>query len=406
MSTTWPQVVVIDPWSAGLAVARQMTRAGARVTMLALPGHHWETYSRGVRRIVEPYGPDGANWIAAVQRVVTGGGQAVVLPATDQASEMLIAAQARLPENVRAFERDGHGHRALMGKDTADAIARRAGVKVPWSRVITTEEDLAAAVAQAPWPCVLKPVLSHEWRLRYGERRIFLARGPDEAVMAARRPVADGVAVLLSQYIPGGDDAVEEAIVVRLADGSYPVRFGCHKLRQSPRGFGATGLGVSALLPETMEIAQRVLDEAGFVGVAGVETKRDVRTGERWFLEVNVRLPAQWGLGDACGVHATHRLVTAMTGGRLGPQPRLREGVRFVSPMSDLTACQEILSEAPWWRRPLLSVKLFAPYIGAGELGLFDLRDPIPGLAWLAELLRQRARRIARRRRSRSNRLP
>ncbi len=88
---------------------------------------------------------------------------------------------------------------------------------------------------------------------------------------------------------------------MRLADGSYPVCFGCRKLRQHPPGFGVTTLGESSLLPEATSIARRVLDEAGFVGVAGVEAKRHSETGESWFLEVNVRMPGQWGLGDACG---------------------------------------------------------------------------------------------------------
>jgi protein-tyrosine phosphatase len=70
-------------------------------------------------------------------------------------------------------------------------------------------------------------------------------------------------------------------------------------------------VGESSLLPETMALAQRVLDEAGFVGVAGVEAKRHAETNERWFLEVNVRLPAQWGLGDAGGADASARLVAA-----------------------------------------------------------------------------------------------
>jgi D-aspartate ligase len=388
----WPHVVVMDPWTAGLAVARRMTRAGAEVTMVALPGHHWETYSRRVHRVIASYGPGGANWIATLEQVAARSEQVVVLPATDHASELLIAAAARLPENVRAFERDGHGHRALMDKATADDIARRAGVKVPWTRVISTHQDLEPALADVPWPCVVKPVLSHEWRLRYGEQRAFLTERADDVVALVTRPLADGVPMLLSQYVPGGDDAVEEAIVVRLADGSYPVAFGCHKLRQFPRGFGSTGLGVSGALPETMEIARRVLDEAGFVGVAGVETKRDERTGERWFLEVNVRLPAQWGLGDASGVQATRRLVLAMTGGQLGPQPPLREGVRFVSPSSDIDACREILREAVWWARPALAVKLFGPYVGAGEVGLLDVRDPRPGLVWLTELAGRRVR--------------
>lgn len=120
--------------------------------------------------------------------------------------------------------------------------------------------------------------------------------------------------MVATEYVPGGDDCVEEAILVRRADGSYPVSFGCRKLRQYPPGFGAASICLADHLPESTEIARRVLDEAQFVGVAGVETKRDVTSGQRSFLEVNVRLPTQWGLGDASGVDASRRAVAVLAG--------------------------------------------------------------------------------------------
>jgi predicted ATP-grasp superfamily ATP-dependent carboligase len=241
---------------------------------------------------------------------------------------------------------------------------------------------------------VIKPVLSHEWRSRYGEVRAFLANDARDAERLLSRPLADGTEMLLNQYIPGGDDDVEEAIVVRLADGSYPVRFGCRKLRQYPTGFGETALGESSPLPETQAIAERVLDEAGFVGVAGVETKRHADTGERWFLEVNVRLPGQWGLGDACGVQSSPRLVRALSGDSLGPQPPLRPGVRLVQPDLDRHLVLSAINSAPARRRPAVIWKLVRSYSGARELGVFDPRDPAPGLALARLFLARRLLRL------------
>jgi predicted ATP-grasp superfamily ATP-dependent carboligase len=397
-ASEWPHVVTLDPHSAGLALARRMVRAGARVSAIAAPGHAYEARSRRVESIVAPFGDDGEPWLAELLKLASAtSAELAVLPATDRGSDLLVRAADRLPANVRAFELSGHGHRALMDKDTADVIARRAGVAVPWTAPIHDESELAEAVAAAPWPCVVKPIFSHQWRARYGEERVFEVADADDAVRRLERPLRDGVGMLLCQYIPGGDDAVEEAIVVRLADGSYPVRFGCRKLRQHPRGFGATSLGESSTLPETMALAQRVLDEAGFVGVAGVETKRHAETGERWFLEVNVRIPGQWGLGDACGVQATPRLVAALCGRPLEPQRPLRPGVRIVVPDIDVQVAREVLAELPAWRRPLAALRHLRPYVGAGELGLWDLRDPGPGLAWASVFFGRRLAGLLRR---------
>jgi D-aspartate ligase len=391
-----PHVVTLDPYSAGLAIGRRMVRAGARVTTIVEPGHEHEGRSRGVESVCTHYGEDGEAWLAALEQIAAAGEDIVVLPATDRGSDLLLREGHRLPDNVRAFELSGNGHRELMDKDTADAIARRAGVRVPWTARVRDEAELAAAVADAPWPCVAKPIYSHEWRGRYGETRVFLVHDAGEAAAVLEQPVRDGVGMLLCQYVPGGDDDVEEAIVVRLADGSYPVRFGCRKLRQHPRGFGATALGESSLLPETMALAERVLDEAGFVGVAGVETKRHPETDERWFLEVNVRVPGQWGLGDACGVEATPRLVAALCGREVGPQRPLRPGVRIVVPTLDAQVFRELVRDVPTWRRPAFAWRFLRPYASARELGLLDPRDPGPALAWAQEVASRRRGRLGR----------
>lgn len=398
--SAWPHVVVLEPHSSGLALSRAMVRAGARVTNVVAPGHDWETRSRGVERFAAPFGDDGEPWLAAIEQLAAQSEELVLFPMTDRGSELLAKRPERVPANARAFEVCGAAHLALMDKETADGIARKAGVNVPWTRVVHGVEELDALAGEAPWPCVVKPIFSHDWRGRYGEERVFVVNDAAEAAGRLERPLRDGVGMLLCQYVPGGDADVEEAIVVRLADGSYPVCFGCRKLRQSPRGFGATAVGFSDPLPETTALARAVLDAAGFVGVAGVETKRHPDTDERWFIEVNVRVPAQWGLGDACGADATRRLVGALLGRELGPPPQPRAGVGIIVPLLDAFVVREELREVSAWRRPVLLARLLWPYLRARELGLLDPRDPGPGLAWgraLASRLWRRLRGAPRR---------
>ena len=386
----WPHVVIVDPFTAGLAAARRMVRLGARVTMLVDPPDMFVDRARGVHSIVVPFGDDGAEWLELLQGIAAAGGEVVALPTTDRSCELLLDTADLLTPNVRMFERGSVAHRALMDKEQANAIARAAGVRVPWSAIVNNPADMDRAVLEAPWPCVVKPILSHEWRARYGDERVFLVAGADEARERLRVPLQDETAMLLSQYIPGGDDHVEEAIVVRLADGSYPVVFGCRKLRQNPPGFGATTIGEASQLPDTTAVARRVLDEAAFVGVAGVETKRHAQTGERWFLEVNVRMPGQWGLGDTCGVAATQRLVAVLSDRPLGPQPPLHEGVRFLLPHLDAHVIGPALQQTPLLGRPAAALRFARAYVGVRDFGLLDVHDPGPGLAWLGVIAQRR----------------
>jgi len=390
-----PHVIVLDPFNAGLAIARRMRRLGTRVTLILEPNEPYFALSRGAESIVTPFGPTGEDWVGALLQIARSSGECVALTGTDRGSELLVKARERLPENLRSFEHRGSAHLALMDKEAADRIAQRAGVNVPWTACARGIEELQRTLVDAPWPCVVKPILSHEWRARYGETRAFLAHDAEAAASLMRQPLKDGLGMMLSQYIPGEDSDVEEAIVVRLADGSYPVSFGCRKLRQYPPGFGVTSLGEASPLPETMSLARRVLDEAGFVGVAGVETKRHADTGERWFLEANVRLPVQWGLGDTCGVQASPRLVAALAGQHLGPQPPLRAGARFAHPEIDWHVVVPALHAAPALRRPALAWRLLRPYLGTRDFGLFNWRDPAPALDFCGTFLRRRARKLA-----------
>lgn len=387
-------MIVLDPFNAGMALARRLVRAGARVTVVE--GKPIVAHSRGVESVISAYKAEGGKWLAVLRQLSEDCEQGVILTATDRGSAWLVRESERLPENLRHFEHEGGAHLRLMDKQTADPVARRAGVLVPWTAEASSARELEPLLDEAPWPCVVKPVLSHEWRDRYGEKRSFFAADAHEARRLMAKPLGDGFRMLLSQYIPGGDEDVEEAIVVRLADGSYPVQFGVRKLRQYPRGFGETAVGESAPLPETMALAKSVLEEAGFVGVAGVEAKRHEQTGERWFLEVNVRLPGQWGLGDACGVQASRRVVQALCGQTLDPPLQLRPGVRFVQPDLDWRTIRPTLTALPARKRPAAAWQLARPYFGAREVGMLDPRDPGPLLALIRQFVGRRMQRLAR----------
>jgi predicted ATP-grasp superfamily ATP-dependent carboligase len=373
-----PRIVVLDPYNGGLAVTRALVRHGEDVVVLAGPVNGFAVRAKGTSgRIVEPDG-----WLEALGEVASGG-PAVVITGADEASEFLAERRDALPDGIGAFERQDDAHLPLMRKDESDAIARRAGVRVPWTRIVTTGAELDAAAAEAPYPAILKPILSHVWRASHGDHRVLLVADRDAALRAGEDALAAGLGWIMSEYVPGGDDCVEEAIVVRAADGSYPVYFGCAKIRQHPRGFGAASLCRIAELPESMALARAVLDEAGFVGVCGVETKRHAVTGERYFLEVNVRIPTQWGLGDAAGLEASARLAATARGEPLAPQGPIRRRARLVFPELEARALITALRDVPSRRRPAELVRLLRDYRGVRDVGLLDLRDPAP-LLWYA----------------------
>jgi predicted ATP-grasp superfamily ATP-dependent carboligase len=141
----WPHVIVLDPYNAGLAFARRMVRLGARVTLILEPNEPFPALSRGVESVVTPFGPGGEPWVQALLGIARSPGDCVVLAATDRGSELLVRARERMPENLRSFEHAGSAHLALMDKEAADRIARRAGVRVPWTACVENIEEIGRA---------------------------------------------------------------------------------------------------------------------------------------------------------------------------------------------------------------------------------------------------------------------
>ena len=164
--------------------------------------------------------------------------------------------------------------------------------------------------------------------------------------------------------------------MLRAADGSRPLVYGKHKVRQWPLDYGSGSIHRSAPMPDTIELTRRLQDRAGLVGHASVEFKRHAGTGELVLIEANARLPQGFGVGDACGVDASWRLYATLAGLPLGPQPPQRNGV------AALVLGLEVRAAWAGLRCGDLTVReLLRSYHDFGDLGLLNPRDPSPALA-------------------------
>lgn len=368
-----PRAVVLGPYNGGLAVARALVRRKLPVTVLAGRADAFTTKTRGViGEVLPPLDTAREQWLERLR----ADGDCVVLTGSDAVSEFLARERAELPL-ARTFEARDDAHLPLMSKAAMNEIADRAGVRRPRGFTVSTLDALESAADELTYPAILKPTLSHLWRGLFGDDRVILADSRDELVDAGREAIDAGLELIVGEYVPGGDDMVEEAILVRDEQGGYPVAIGCRKLRQFPAGFGAASLCETAPIAESMELAKRLLDEAGYVGVAGVETKRHAETGEAYLLEVNVRIPTQWGLGDAAGGDCSWRLYATLAGIPLDdPPPVVEPGVKLVFPELELRAALRALRSRDG-DGPGLFARLNS-WRGAGDMGIFDWRDPGP----------------------------
>jgi D-aspartate ligase len=386
--TTLPRAIVLDAADGGLAVTRALRRRGVPVTVIANPASSWVTRTRGV---------DGElatrrdQWLASLERL----GQqedGVVIPASDPAVEFISQERARIPSALRSFEGQASAHLKLMDKACLYSLATEAGVRGPVVSRISSRVQLDEVAARTVYPSLLKPVLSHRYRDLFGSRRNILVHDPDQLRSAALPALDAGLEWLVTEFIPGPETNLEGAVTVRVNDGSLALAYTRRKLRQHPPYFGAGSVLETVPAPGVMEIARRLLDTSGFVGVSSLEAKRHAVTGEHVLMEVNVRIPQNIGLGEAAGVDPSWRIYATLAGIPLARQPSQRDHVRVIVPSL------EVLAGPAYMREGALSVpQLLSSYRRVRNVSGLSFKDPAPLAAFSFMYAGRAARYVARR---------
>jgi predicted ATP-grasp superfamily ATP-dependent carboligase len=326
---------------------------------------------------------DQERWIACLSELARDR-DGVLIPGSDPAIEFLVHQRSRLPDRLRSFESPNSAHLKVMDKVSVYELAAREQVRFPWTLRLGSRAELDAIAGEARYPCLMKPAVAHQWRRLFGAWRVFVLRDPDDLKLRAGPALDAGVELLICEYVPGEDRNLEGVTVVRDAEGGYPVVYGRRKLRQYPPGFGSVSLFETAEVPEMMAMATRLLEAAGFVGIAAVEAKRHADTGELVLIEINARIPQGFTLGDASGTDASWRLYATLAGIPLPPRPPQTNGVKVIVP--DLEPRAAIASLV---QRRVTLRELLASYRGVRDLSGLSLRDPGPLLGFAAKQMQR-----------------
>ena len=382
-----PRAILVDPNDGCLTIARTLVKRGVWVHAVAGPRSAYVGRSRAIEALVVPDLAEGpAPWIAALEPFADDFG-GVLISGSDASTEFLVREREQIPAQLRSFEGPASAHLRLMNKATLYDAAREAGVRCPWSREIATLEELGVAATEVPFPCIVKPSHSHLGKLA-GNYRTALAADVDELRFKVGAAIEAGVRMLITEWVPGGEANLEGAVTLRTADGGYTLAYGRRKVRQHPIDFGVGSLLRSATVPATMELAKRLVEYTGFVGLSSFEAKLHEQTGERVLTEINVRVPLNYGLGDASGVDASWRLYATLAGLPLAAQPAQVDGKGVLIPHLDALAGVSRL------RRGELSLRaLVRSYRGTRDTGVLSVRDPGPGLTLAHRILRSRVDR-------------
>ena len=275
-----------------------------------------------------------AEFIAWLRDFVPREGIDLVFPMTEFSSQLILIDNERRRETPTPVPFADHATvLSLADKGRLLTLARSLDIPCPAS----TLHDTAATVdldAIERYPVVVKPCLSHLWledRWLSTSVQIAADRAALERILAGS-PWLRQHPFMLQEFIPG-----RGAGVFALYDQGRAVAFFAHRrLREKPPGGGVSVLSESIPPdPQLLDQARRLLDAAGWHGVAMVEFRVDEQ-GRAWLMEVNTRFWGSLQLAIDAGVDFPGLLYRISQCEQLPEQSGYRHGRRLRWLLGDL----------------------------------------------------------------------
>jgi biotin carboxylase len=291
-------------------------------------------------------------------------------------------------------------------------LARRVDVPTPRTVLVESNADAVRQAASFEWPVVLKPQRSRSVRDGGGVDAFGVGYAGDAVELEAEMRELEGrSAVLLQEYCAGEGHGVG-----LLMDRGQPLlAFQHRRLREVPVTGGPSSFRESVSLdPQLLHYSLRILGALEWTGPAMVEFK--VGADGPKLMEVNGRLWGSLPLAVKSGVDLPARMVDLYLSPPSGPpEPAdfaYEVGVRSRDLSLELNwifsvlarAChQEFLPFPPRRKAFSAAFRLLDPRDG---FDIQSLRDPLPGLVELLDIVGKIASRAAPRRGSRNGRAP
>lgn len=210
----------------------------------------------------------------------------------------------------------------LMSKNDIDLMVIEAGLNRPKTVQLKSLDDLCK-IDSLRFPCILKPGNKNK---KYGTRfkKGYKLKNIEELQYLAKEILPVLPDLVVQEWIEGGDQNIYFTLVFISEEGELITSFTGKKLRCWPLPVGGTASCAPApeahkeLIQMTTSFFQRV----GFVGLGGIEYKRDSITGNFYLIEPTVsRTDFQHEVAVLNGFNIPYSTYCYHTGGQYEPKP-------------------------------------------------------------------------------------
>ncbi len=207
----------------------------------------------------------------------------------------------------------------MQGRDKARTVlvADRCGLRVPTTRVVHSESDVEAALADIEGTVLIRP---RESEGSAGVRRVVRR---EEAVSVWREVAGQHGPSIVQSFVPWGGFTYDVDVLMG-GDCLPRAVFVAKRIRTYPPLAGPTSCGQGVRCPELAEMAVHLLKEMRWTGPAEVEFRIDPRDGRPTLMEVNPRLWGSLYTAQVAGVDFPYLLYRMAMDGDVEPVTEYR----------------------------------------------------------------------------------
>ena len=309
----------------------------------------------------------------------------IVLALSDAAIEFLLENREELTSRYVLDDVDPALQRDLLDKQRTLELAAEAGIDAPRHWQVTSAADVDALRGKIVFPAMVKPKQSHRFAEVFGSKLFIVENDFEELRSRAVQCFEHGVAIMITEMVPGPDDLLTSYYTYMDGAGRRLFRYTKQIIRRWPVNQGNACYHAGAWQPETAALAERLLDQLSYRGIANVEFKRDRRDGKLKLIEINTRITAAQELPVRQGIPIDLIIYLHLTGQPVPTYPFYREDLRLWYPARDFMCFLDLRrSQGMTIRQWLASVA------GANNiLPSFRFSDPAPMLGAAYALCRK-----------------
>lgn len=271
----------------------------------------------------------------------------------------------------------------FIDKQYTYALAHEIGVLAPRTFLPINFEEASQLVKQLDFPCLLKPTVGHLFFNTFKKKMLFI-NNVDELADAYKKIGDFNVQMMLQEFIPGNDTHGVNYNSL-FVNGKPLIEFTSEKVRLTPPRTGFPRVIISKLIENVIEPGRKMLAALNYDGFSCMEFKKDSRSGNYVFMEINGRQNLSTPLAVKCGLNFPYITYRKLIDGSL---PKIiseyKKGVYWIDTGKDI-----VESIRSFKKEHFNPMDYLRPYLNPNVQTIPDLKDLRPLLKRFSDGIKQ-----------------